>query len=272
MIMRVFISWSGSLSNKIAECIRTWLPGVIQVVQPYFTPSDVEKGARWNTEIAKELEAANFGILCITRENINSNWLMFEAGALSKRLDKAAVCPLLFGLQPSDLTGPLQQFQSAPFEKTEIKKVLSSINSALSDAKLADAVLDSVFEMWWPKLEEQVTKILKEHKGQGKEPIRTERQILEEILELSRLTAKNEQDRKTNIHPDATRALLENYLKVYSLIDFGSEHQKILNGLQEMMKSVLYFYKVSPPHKEKDLNALAKQIAEKDFKKTDLPF
>lgn len=34
--MKVFISWSGDLSNKIGEKFRTWLPGVIQAVTPYY--------------------------------------------------------------------------------------------------------------------------------------------------------------------------------------------------------------------------------------------
>ena len=86
--MKVFISWSGEMSNQIGEIIRSWLPSMLQSVKPYFTPSDIEKGARWNTEIAQELEDSKIGILCITRENLNSAWLLFEAGALSNKLNK----------------------------------------------------------------------------------------------------------------------------------------------------------------------------------------
>lgn len=35
---------------------------------------------------------------------------MFEAGALTKSLTVARVCPLLFGVEPSDIKGPLVQF------------------------------------------------------------------------------------------------------------------------------------------------------------------
>ncbi len=38
--MKVFISWSGTKSKKIAEIFRKWIPGVIQAVKPYFTPDD----------------------------------------------------------------------------------------------------------------------------------------------------------------------------------------------------------------------------------------
>lgn len=81
--MKVFISWSGPLSKKLAEAIRDWLPGVIQMVNPYFTPSDIEKGGRWSTDIAKELSSSEVGVLCITRDNIHSDWILFEAGAVA---------------------------------------------------------------------------------------------------------------------------------------------------------------------------------------------
>ncbi len=44
--MKVFISWSGNNSKKLGETLRDWLPAVLQVVKPYFTPSDTEKGTR----------------------------------------------------------------------------------------------------------------------------------------------------------------------------------------------------------------------------------
>ena len=126
--MKVFISWSGDLSQQIAEEIRKWLPSVIQVIKPYFTPDDISKGARWSTEISKELEQSTLGIICLTQDNINSAWIMFEAGALSKKLEESKVCPILFGLEPSDIKGPLVQFQASKFSKQEIKKVVTMIN------------------------------------------------------------------------------------------------------------------------------------------------
>src|ERR1051326_1201012 len=82
--MKVFISWSGPLSQKLAAMLRVWLPSVIQVVKPYYSPDDINKGTRWAAEISKELEESQVGLLCITPDNLYSPWIMFEAGALSK--------------------------------------------------------------------------------------------------------------------------------------------------------------------------------------------
>lgn len=86
--MKVFISWSGDYSGKIAIALREWLPSVIQSLeQPYVSSEDIAKGSRWNAEVTKELENSCFGIICLTPENLIAPWLHFEAGALSKIID-----------------------------------------------------------------------------------------------------------------------------------------------------------------------------------------
>jgi len=180
--MKVFISWSGDDSKRHAEALRNWLPAVLQFVKPYFTPSDVEKGTRWNTDIAKELESSEIGILCVTRDNLHSDWVMFEAGALSKSMDKAHVCPVLFGIQNTDLAGPLKQFQTTEFEKDDFKKLVSVINNKLGDDKLPPKTLDTVFEKWWPELEAEIKKNFAELEDHDEEPIRSEQELLEESL------------------------------------------------------------------------------------------
>ena len=75
MATKVFISWGGDLSKKLAEELRKWLPSVLQFVKPYFTPDDIEKGTRWESHIAQELESSDVGVLCLTRDNIERPWI-----------------------------------------------------------------------------------------------------------------------------------------------------------------------------------------------------
>lgn len=175
------------MSGELAKVLRDWLPSVIQAAKPYFSTDDIEKGTRGNTMLAKELEEAGIGILCLTRENLEASWIMFEAGALSKSLDKSRVCPILFGsLGTTDLQGPLTNFQAAKFNKEEMHKVISTINTQLGDAALGPKTLDTVFEKWWPDLDEKVKDVLSKAPKDTKEKVRGDRELLEEILTLAR--------------------------------------------------------------------------------------
>lgn len=189
MPTKIFISWSGSLSQKLGEALRNWLPSALQFVKPYFSPEDIEKGAKWSSEISKELETSNIGIICLTRDNTEKPWICFEAGALSKSLEKSRVCTLLFDVDPSDVKGPLTSFQGTRFLREDFKRLFASINSAAGDSRLETTVLDNVFDMWWPKLDEEIASILKSSDKGTKKERRSERDILEELLELTRMNS-----------------------------------------------------------------------------------
>jgi hypothetical protein len=78
--VRVFISWSGEQSREIALALRDWLPPVIQAAkEPYMSEKDNEAGTLWDQVISAELEASNFGIVCLTPSNLESRWINFEA-------------------------------------------------------------------------------------------------------------------------------------------------------------------------------------------------
>jgi superfamily I DNA and/or RNA helicase len=93
----------------------------------------------------------------------------------------------LFGLEPAEVTGPLAVFQATRFTEEDFKGLVETINNADADSKLDKSVLENVFEMWWPRLKEQADKILAEHTPAETGEPRKERDILEEILELTRL-------------------------------------------------------------------------------------
>jgi predicted transcriptional regulator len=178
--MRVFISWSGERSHKLALLLHDWLPSVMQAVKPYVSSENIEKGTRWPINLARELEQSAFGILCIVPGNTDAPWLNFEAGALSKIVRDTRVVPLLFGVEPSALLGhPLGQFQAAVFEKSDVFKTLKSMNEQLGSTRELDPErLRSVFEQWWPQLAQQVAAVphdetprVVEHDRRGSESV-----------------------------------------------------------------------------------------------------
>ncbi|MGM1021429.1 MAG: TIR domain-containing protein [Bacillota bacterium] len=195
--MKVFLSWSGEVSKKLATVFYDWLPSVIQSVEPYISSEDIDKGARWSQDVGKELEETSYGIIFITPDNVTAPWINFEAGALSKAMDNSLVSPFLFQVKNSDLSGPLTQFQTTLFDKEEIKKLLVSINKACREGALSEIRLTTVFEKWWPDLDQKLTEILpqlvksKEKKQPAEKPMDSHsikiEKMLEEILELTRI-------------------------------------------------------------------------------------
>lgn len=197
--LRVFLSWSQPRSEAVAQTFRDWLPSVLQNVQPYYTADDISKGARWAGEIRGELEASDFGIIFLTRENLGSPWILFEAGALSK-LEKSRVAPLLLDLEPTDVSGPLAQLQLTKFNRDECAKLLKSINRELGPRGLEASVLNNVFDKWWPDLEAKVQAAIALPSPSQTAP-RPERELLEEVLERVRAI----QMRPQGIHPGTYR-------------------------------------------------------------------
>lgn len=193
--MKVFLSWSGHKSHQVALVLRDWLPSVIQSIMPYVSSEDIDKGARWSTDIAKELEDSTYGILCVTKENLEAPWLLFEAGALSKMMDKSSVCPFIFDLKRSEVKGPILQFQSTIFEKEDVRKLILSLNKCCGESSLKEELLVKSFEVWWPSLESSLNEIKTQNGGERVEAVETtdkilKNEILEEILELTRANQK----------------------------------------------------------------------------------
>jgi len=182
--MEVFISWSGRRSEAAAKAVKDWLPYLINDVEPWLSSSDIDKGSRWSSEIAAHLDSAKVGIICVTPANLHEDWLLFEAGALAKKVAKPYVCPLLVGLKPADLKEPLAQFQATTIERDDFFRLVVTLNQALEAEALPAAHLETAFKHWWPELEAKFRSLPNDHET---EPVpRGERDMIEEILGLLR--------------------------------------------------------------------------------------
>jgi hypothetical protein len=157
----LFISWSGERSRFAASALRDWIPKVVQAVEPFMSEADIDKGSRGLNEIARALEGVKLGISCLTPENLNASWLLYEAGALTKTVDDATkLCTfLLGGLQPKDVKGPLSMFQATKADKEDVRKLIRTINKAVSKAPMPEGRLDQVFDGLWPQLEEELKRV-----------------------------------------------------------------------------------------------------------------
>jgi hypothetical protein len=111
--------------------------------------------------------------------------LNFEAGALSKSVDTSRVSPFLLGLRPAELTGPLSQFQATLPNLEDVTRLVKSMNVVTERPIDESRLLDGV-QMWWPRLEEQLSAASSREVGPGAEPKRDTQEMVAELLEITR--------------------------------------------------------------------------------------
>jgi hypothetical protein len=133
----------------------------------------------------------NFGIICLTPENLGSSWLLYEAGALSKAVEGSSVVPYLLDLRKVDVDGPLAHFQSAEADEEGTYFLLKAMNAVLprlNKRALADDMLRRAFALWWPQLEGTLQSALN---TQVSSPVKTRSsdQMIQELVENTRSIA-----------------------------------------------------------------------------------
>ncbi len=158
--MKVFISWSGERSKLVAELLDDWVQCVIQAVDPWMSSKDIDRGALWFTEISDQLANTSVGVVCLTKENRNKPWILFESGALAKGLSSNRVCTFLIDLAPTDLENPLAQFNHTFPTRDSVWELVRTINLTLKEDALKESILSKVFDTYWPQFEESFKKII----------------------------------------------------------------------------------------------------------------
>ncbi|MGC9973678.1 MAG: TIR domain-containing protein [Bryobacteraceae bacterium] len=157
--VNIFLSWSGERSKALAEVLESWLPTVLGSVNPWMSGHDIAKGVRWSDEIAQQLDQTTVGIICLTKENLHSPWLLFEAGALSKSAATSLVCPYLIDDETPDPDGPLGQFQATRHNREEVWNLVRSINGKSGESAFDESELNLNFNKLWPLLDRNIAGI-----------------------------------------------------------------------------------------------------------------
>src|SRR5262245_6411421 len=106
--MQIFVSWSGETSKQVATALEVWLPRVLQSLS-VFVSTGLPRGTLWASNLASALEASGAGILCLTPDSVESQWVLFEAGALGMGVQGRPVYGLLCGIDPDDVPNPIRQ-------------------------------------------------------------------------------------------------------------------------------------------------------------------
>jgi hypothetical protein len=205
----IFLSWSGERSKAAAHALRDWLPDILQAARPWMSETDIEKGSVGLAEVARALDM-KVGIICLTPENLSAEWILFEAGALSKTFDedRTRVCTyLLGGLHSQHVKNPLGMFQSTRAEREETRKMVHSVNRHLGVDPVPEASLDRLFDKMWPDLDTRL-EALPEPPGEPP-PSRPLEEMVADVLEFVRAMEPQVRDIATRVEYDQRRRELQ---------------------------------------------------------------
>lgn len=182
--MKIFISWSGSLSKSVALDLKDWLPKVIQVAEPWVSEVDIPKGTAWFDEVRNALKSAAIGIFVVTPESAESVWLNYEAGSIAQILTDKRVCPFVVGMTKTQVKPPLGLLNG-----TEAKDKQDVLNFLLSVAPegVKHSTIEHAFGREWSDFELLLRRRIEESRNSvAPPPTRTMEDKVDEILGLAR--------------------------------------------------------------------------------------
>jgi len=156
--MPVFVSWSGDRSGHVASALSVLLKATMPGVPAWTSQQDLDLGHPWHDTLRRVLDTSQYGILCLTPENLNAPWLLFEAGAISKSIEAAHVVPYLLNVKGADLAPPLSLFQGVAADEDGTWRLVKSVASTLA-RPLDEAGLRSAFDVHWPAFRDRIAPI-----------------------------------------------------------------------------------------------------------------
>ncbi len=158
--MRVFLSCSQERSELLAKALEEWLPLINRDIKPWLSTEHIQVGENWLRRLEERLQETSYGILCLTKENLFSPWMLFEAGSISKTLDDdSRLVPLLLDVQRADLRNtPLWQFQAARTDREGFWKLVKSLNEICPEP-LETGHLEKRFGLSWKELHQRIASI-----------------------------------------------------------------------------------------------------------------
>lgn len=152
--MNIFISWSKRKSMNYAEKMKTLIENLDPSTEAFVSEVDIKGGEEVQDKIISKIKNCNLLVLCFTKENKISPWLLFEAG-YAKALQKTVI-PILFDDDPnwhSWIDNPMNVARELDISDEEFdKKLLKCLNLRCTDKRLS---LISDFKLSINEIKEQ---------------------------------------------------------------------------------------------------------------------
>lgn len=118
--MKVFISWSKSKSREFAIATKELLTSVNPHIEAFVSEVDIHAGEDVQEKIIEKIKECDKLVLCFSKENKKSPWLLFEAG-FARGIGKNVI-PLLFDDDPnwhSWIDSPMNIAREIPFNSVK---------------------------------------------------------------------------------------------------------------------------------------------------------
>lgn len=135
--------------------MQSWLQELMPSDE-IFHSDDIPKGRDWYDALTTKLHACDAGIFCITPESLRSQWMLFEAGALSQIGDRPRLFAYLYGI--SKIDGPLAHFQTTRFDRNDSRKFIEDL-AAIHSTLDINAILQG-FDGTWATFEAKVLRLM----------------------------------------------------------------------------------------------------------------
>jgi hypothetical protein len=155
--MKIFISQSQERGRALADALAKFVRIVVPTAEPWVSTADLEKGSKWRAQLEQNLEQAGAGIVCLTPENLNDRWVLFEAGALSLK-PLGRLWTFVLDVPYSQIEPPLSEFQHTIPQRDDVLKMIQSI-SAIAGPPRKPEDLKMVFDLLWPTFEQEIDKV-----------------------------------------------------------------------------------------------------------------
>lgn len=187
---KIFISWSGELTHEIAIEFSKWLPIVLPYTEPWMSSQDIADGTLWNKELTENIRTINHGLVCATKESVDSRWVLFEAGGLFK-VEGSRLNVVKLGVDNADLAGPLSTVQDTEFDPPGLTKMVHDINKSAGDERIPESTineyLDKFMEPFHSNVSELVSKIEKQFSEKNSGPDDSAKGSLDQDTEQSKV-------------------------------------------------------------------------------------
>jgi|GEM_PF-6025736 len=126
MIKNIFLSWSKDRSLALAQSFRKLIHSFPEFDENFNTiiSTDLSKGTPWIDKLREQIDLADICIVFLTPENLRSEWINFEVGALANKFGHEKIFTLLLDVNPADFTGPISIYQSTVVAEEDIQSML----------------------------------------------------------------------------------------------------------------------------------------------------